>query len=255
LTQDEASGLRDRYFRERRMLLVLSVALLAREVLGISVSRGAEAIGLHFEISDPERFWWVIWAIWGWSLACCVQQLYSLRPFISFPSDRRTATWLVLQRRFARIINRWGVRSSFRRQVARENRVSYSVGVPVRQLLEDQQHFQADVEVRWRNIPERSRDVGLVDDKAVGEKGWIVRSNGDGRTRDGVLSHGGKVAIREPAPRFLWFAASAWVWIFSSFASDYVLPVVIGFSPLVIKVAGYEHAPTPRGDPSGEGPG
>ena len=55
MEQDET--LRERFFRERRMLLGVSLVLLAHYCLGITVGKSAETLGLHFEVDNPERLW------------------------------------------------------------------------------------------------------------------------------------------------------------------------------------------------------
>jgi hypothetical protein len=158
----EEQGLRERYFRERRLLLAVSVVLLARQLLGIDVGQSADTLGLHFEIKEPERLWWAVWALWLWSLVCCFQQLNSLRPYIHFPVDRRTSTYLALHRRWARAKILRAVRASFDRQVPRMNQVHCSVGVPTMVTIESTEHAQAAVALRWRTAPEQARAVGLT---------------------------------------------------------------------------------------------
>jgi hypothetical protein len=247
----EPDGLRDRYFRERRLLLGISVILLARQFLGVEVGRSADTLGLHFEIQDPERLWWAVWALWFWSFVCCIQQLNSLRPYIHFPIDRRTRTYNALRRRWARIRILWAVRASFHRQVQRENRVRYSVSMPGMEMhprakatpAEQIEYAEAQVEVRWLSIPERPRDVALVDDTAVGDDDWIVRSSGDGLSnatpggQHGPAEeryHRGTAAIPQPRrSHWSWAAAQVWTWATTSFLTDYVAPALIGLAPLV----------------------
>jgi hypothetical protein len=86
----EDDGLRERFFKERRLLLALSVVLLAHKVLGITVGKSAETAGLHFEVEDPERLFIVVWFIWTWTLLCYLQHLSTMDFWKKFPLERRT---------------------------------------------------------------------------------------------------------------------------------------------------------------------
>jgi hypothetical protein len=227
----EDETLRDRYFRERRLLLGLSVVLLAHLLLGITVGRSADSLGLHFEIADPDKIWWAVWLLWGWSFICCLQQMNSLRPYIQFPKARRARTLVAVQRRVAHFTISRAVRSSFRRQVVHENRIRWQVAKPTHVSLESAPHLQSKVELFWRNEPEQPGAVGLVDDIAVGEERWIVRSSADGIIY-GERRRSGTVAILRPDSRWLWVAATIWTWASTSFLTDYVAPILIGLSPL-----------------------
>ena len=95
------SDLSDRFFRERRLLLGVSVVLLAHQLLGITVDKSAETLGLRFEIEDPSKIWWAVWAAWVWTAVCVVQQLNSIKPSSKYPKDRdneirdRLSDWVV----------------------------------------------------------------------------------------------------------------------------------------------------------------
>jgi mRNA interferase HigB len=67
--EEEDDDLRDRFFRERRLLLSVSLVLLAHQLLGITVGKSTDTLGLHFDIEDPSKIWWAVWALWLWTLA------------------------------------------------------------------------------------------------------------------------------------------------------------------------------------------
>src|SRR5580658_10127906 len=93
---DDEDELPDRFFRERRLLLGVSIILLAHQLLGITVGKGTETLGLHFDIEDPSRLWWALWAVWTWAIVCYVQQLNALKPRTKYPKDRdeEARVWL-----------------------------------------------------------------------------------------------------------------------------------------------------------------
>jgi hypothetical protein len=245
-------GLRDRYFRERRLLLGISAVLLAHQFLGISVASSADSLGLHFEIQDPQRLWWAVWALWLWSFISCVQQRNSLKPYLRFPRDRLAKTYETLQLRFARLKIFLAVRASFIRQVKSENRIKYFVGIAKLRTLNishaggrmtTEKYPQSQIELQWCRAPENPRAVRLVDDTSAGD-GWIVQTSSDGIVEDGERRyHRGSISTPWLKSRWLASAAVAWTWISTSYFADYVAPALVGVAPVVVAAYQLNHAP------------
>ncbi len=107
---------RERLFKARRLLIGISLVLLAHYVLGIKIKPDAETLGLKFDIEDVRKVIWGLWAVWGWSLATYLQHMHDLGGRL-FPRDiidaqsLRFESWLcrrrlLAQARAGRLANR-----------------------------------------------------------------------------------------------------------------------------------------------------
>jgi hypothetical protein len=82
----EAPELRQRLFKARRLLLAVSVVLLAHYALGIEVRSDAESLGLKFILPDVQKVWVGVWLVWTWALVVYLQHCHEVR-FDDFPKD------------------------------------------------------------------------------------------------------------------------------------------------------------------------
>lgn len=254
---EESNAAIERLFRERRLLLGVSIVLLAHQLLGIKVGQGAETLGLHFEIDNPERLFWGVWLVWLWAFVCYAQQLNSLRPLIRFPRDRRTEVYQALGNRFARWTTTWRVRASFRRQVTAPHRTSVEMQGQHRSVYNTIDSVATKFQLLWKREPDDPRAVNLLD--TVGTvKGWFITDAGDLAHVDGTRGRSGTVWVPVrliEGRRWLWLLAVTWTWATTSFATDYVVPLGIGLAPPVIagasfvvgKVHEYKHSDTSEG--------
>jgi hypothetical protein len=238
MEQDET--LRERFFRERRMLLGVSLVLLAHYCLGITVGKSAETLGLHFEVDNPERLWLAVWLLWGWGMFCYAVQLNSLRPQIKFPIDTRTTTYDALCRRFVN----WQVRrralASFQRQVGQAQPLQFLIETPTKKTVDQEMVWMTRVSFYWQGAPDNPAAVRVIDDTAAAG-GWFVEHAGDARARDSTRGRSGAVAVRMQwieRQRWIWWLAEIWTWLSTSFATDYLAPLAIGFLPVFI--AGFQ---------------
>lgn len=236
MPEEPNTGAMERLFRERRLLLGVSVVLLAHQLLGISVGKGAETLGLHFEIDNPERLWLGVWVIWLWAFISYAQQVNSVRPFSFFPRSRQSG---VYQRLCDRLV-RWGttlrVRASFRRQVPWANRTSVRVEKQWRAIYNSIPHIATRFQMLWKYEPENPAAVNLLDDAGQVD-GWFTLHGGVLTHADGTRGRSGDVWVPEhlvERRRWLWALAVVWTWTTTSFATDYLVPVGIGLAPPAI---------------------
>ncbi|MEX2150742.1 MAG: hypothetical protein WD793_11045 [Steroidobacteraceae bacterium] len=67
---------RSALLRQRRFLILMSLALIAYYALGAGVSSEAQYSGLVFTLAQPDRAIWGLWIVWGWSVWRYAQRAY-----------------------------------------------------------------------------------------------------------------------------------------------------------------------------------
>ncbi|MDA8350775.1 MAG: hypothetical protein M0038_18610, partial [Pseudomonadota bacterium] len=176
----------NRFFRERRLLLGVSVVLLAHQLLGITVGNSAETLGLRFEIGDPSRIWWAVWLIWLWTAICVVQQLNSIRPRTVYPKERydetrdRLSDWIAVHR-----VRRTAVQH-LREIVPRKLNPVFEVLFPERKKVDapgGQLHEFTCVSViaRWRcDAANIAAEKAGVFEAAMKQAEWEISGRSDG---------------------------------------------------------------------------
>lgn len=125
------------------------------------------------------------------------------------------------------------VRRSFDRQVARDQQVQCSMQLSRWQPYGGVDHIEANVTLMWKGDPPDPKSVLLVDDSAMSAARFVVYPKGDGVDRHGMRLHSGSVAVPAPTERWIWWVSGAWTWGTTAFVTDYVLPLIVGISPLV----------------------
>ena len=171
---------------------------------------------------------------------CYAVQLNSLRPQIKFPIDIRTTTYDALCRRFVN----WQVRSralaSFQRQVGQAQPLQFLIETPIKKTVDQEVVWMTRVGFYWEGAPDDPAAVRVIDDTAAAG-GWFVEHAGDARARDSMRGRSGAVAVRMQwieRQRWIWWLAEIWTWLSTSFATDYLAPLAIGFLPVFI--AGFQ---------------
>lgn len=239
---EDEDELPDRFFRERRLLLAVSALLLAHQMLGISVGKGAETLGLHFDIEDPSRLWWALSAVWGWAMVSSIQQFNALKPWSKYPRDRdeEARVWLS-----DRVVLRWVRRRALkylRDNIGKELGPRFDVvwvgrrraDTPSRELLE---YASVNVTAQWQtdgqDILEARARAFEAHMEAVG---WLAPGGGVSVDR-GISEFQRTVNVRvmpiqeTPAIRA---AARLWTLLSTPFLTDYFAPLVVGIAPLVV---------------------
>jgi hypothetical protein len=243
---DEDDEPADRFFRERRLLLGVSVILLAHQLLGISVGKSADTLGLHFDIEDPSKLWLALWAMWAWAIVCYAQQLNSLKPWSKYPKERddEIRSWLSDHAVFLSVRRR--ALRHLRDSIPAEWNPRFEVMLDGRREVNtagQQRILYAAIRVTAKCS---SNGGDLLDAKAkafdteMEAAGWRVP--GGGISREGELSEfhrevnvrivpvEGKLGIR--------MAACIWTMLSTPFLTDYFAPLVVGIVPLIIAVIG-----------------
>jgi hypothetical protein len=241
MMDEEDDELRDRFFRERRLLLGVSVILLAHQLLGITVGKGTETLGLHFEIEDPSKLWWALWAVWAWAIVCCLQQLNALKPWTKYPKDRdeEARVWLsdnvvlfsVRRRALKHLQDKIGkeLNPQFTIQWIGRDKSDPPGGTP---LL----YAGVNVTARWRADGQDLLNARMqAFDVHMSAPGW--RIPGGGTSAEGEESEFHRVVqVRVlPIQGKLVIRAAAWLWTLLStpFLTDYFAPLAIGIAPLI----------------------
>jgi hypothetical protein len=244
----DSNGLSERFFRERRLLLGVSVVLLANELLGVTISKSAETLGLHFEINNPERLLWGVWLIWLWTIACYMQQLNSIDLRSRYPLNRQTVTQNALCYRIAarRVAREAKVR--FRSVIPHELRRSVVVKPGGRSVIgppmEQQPALRCQVSWTWKDPPANQPALDLTALTFRTHATWQVVGGGDLRDVEGnrEVHEGLDVPAQDlDGSRAIYVAARTWTIASTSFGTDYIAPLIIGFSPLAI--AAYRRLP------------
>lgn len=95
---ESASELRATLLRQRRFVILMSLAVIAYYALGVGVKNEAEYSGFVLTLHRPDRAVIGLWAIWGWSLWRYGQRVYELLSVIwgevledVYAEDRRIA--------------------------------------------------------------------------------------------------------------------------------------------------------------------
>ena len=235
-------GTKDRFFRERRLLLGTSAVLLAHQLLGITVTDSAETLGLRFEIADPSKIWWAVWAVWLWTAVCVVQQLNSLRPRTTYPKDRddetrdRLSDWIAVKR-----VRREAMKH-LRSTVPRTLRPTFEVVFADRAKSTipggpDVLYTCVNVSARWEcDDANVAASKASEFEKAMEAAGWRI-SGGTVAQEGGECTFTRTVNVRIMPVRDAWlirWAAFTWTLLSTSFVTDYFAPLVIAAAPLVV---------------------
>lgn len=239
---DDEKDIRARFFRERRLLMGISVVLLAHQFLGITVSKGQDTVGLHFDIEDPAKIWWVVWAVWLWTAICVLQQFNSIQPRSKYPADRNQATRQWLSDRVATRKVRGPTLKHLKATVSKEQKPRFSmkwVGRTERDGPARERLVYGNVEVSCRWVCD---DVAIATAKAAEfEKAM---------TADGLDCPGGSVGYEGGECYFsriipvrmvpiedrvlIRRVSTMWTLLSTSFSTDYLAPLLIGLAPLLV---------------------
>jgi hypothetical protein len=239
-----SDDLRERFFRERRLLLGVSVVLLAHQLLGITVGKSAETLGLHFEIDDPSMIWWTVWAVWLWTATCAAQQLNSIKPREEYPTDRdeetrdRLSDWVAVNR-----VRRDAIKC-LRTIVPRELRPKFEIAFAERRQSDAPGgnlllYTCVCVTARWQcNDAQIAQTKAFEVDTAMRAANWDVSGGSVGyEGGEGTLSRIVNVRIVPiQEERWIRIGSTAWTLLSTSFGTDYVVPFVIGAAPIVVVV-------------------
>lgn len=236
-------GLRDRFFRERRMLLAVSLVLFAHVVSGIDIAHQGEAFGLIFTVSKPSYIWGSAWVLWGWTLLCYAQHFNSLRLWKEYPTDRdmesrRSLVYRILARR-ARIAARGFLAQEIGRRFHKKCTVD-----DVRQIVSGpnigrQDDMVVSVAIEWSESVHAIEGTAARFDAYMEERGWTVRGGELGK--QGATRAQFRKSISVPTrtlidAKIVRYCARTWVLLSTSFGTEYVAPLAIGILPLVVAV-------------------
>jgi hypothetical protein len=243
---DEDDDLPDRFFRERRLLLGISVILLAHQLLGISVGKSADTLGLHFDIEDPSKLWLALWAMWTWAIVCYAQQLNSLKPWSKYPKEREDEMRSWLSDRAVFLSVRQRALRHLRDNIPAELNPRFEVMLDGRREVNtpgQQRILYAMIRVTAQcssNGKDQLDAKAKAFDREMEAAGWRVP--GGGISWEGELSEfhrevnvrivpvEGKLGIR--------VAARIWTMLSTPFLADYFAPLVVGIAPLIVEVIG-----------------
>jgi hypothetical protein len=234
--------------RERRLLLAISLVLLAHQILGIKVSSSAESFGLHFDVANPERLWTAVWAVWLWATLRYAQLLNSFGPLSDFPVAREAETRERLYGWIAMRSVRKEARAIFNKEVKRAARVGIVITkVGQRRLTLGSE--TRDVFVTFNVVRTLRHEFGSHDrpklshippDSNESHKmlGWRRTGGGESlREKQGFYEVIDSVEISVASlERSLWLRllAGAWTVLTTSFGTEYYAPLLIGLSPAII---------------------
>jgi hypothetical protein len=239
---DNEKDIHARFFRERRLLMGISVVLLAHQFLGITVSKGQDTVGLHFDIEDPAKIWWVVWAVWLWTAICVLQQFNSLQPRSKYPADRDHATRQWISDRIATRKVRGPALKHLKATVSKKQKPRFSVkwaGRIERDGPARERFVSGNVEVscRWD-----CDDVTVATTKAA-EFDKAMAADGLDCPGGSVGGEGGECYFSRIIPvrmvpiedRVLIRRVSTlWTLLSTSFSTDYLAPLLIGFAPILV---------------------
>ncbi len=236
---------KSRFFRERRLLLGVSMVLLAHQLLGITVGNSAETLGVRFEIADPSKIWWAVWAVWLWTAVCVAQQLNSIRPWTVYPKNRNEETRNRLSDWIAVCRVRKAALKHLRATVTRKLNPKFEVVFAERKKVDapdGQLHEFTCVRVtaRWQcDAASISAEKAGAFEAAMKQAGWKISGGSDGFEED-ACRFSKTVDVRIVPiqdEQLIRWTASTWTLLSTSFVTDYFAPLVIAVAPLV--VAGY----------------
>jgi hypothetical protein len=243
---DEDDELPDRFFRERRLVLGVSVILLAHQLLGISIGKSADTLGLHFDIEDPSKLWLALWAMWTWAIVCYAQQLNSLKPWSKYPQERdgEMRSWLSDHVVFLSVRRR--ALRHLRDSIPQELNPRFEVMLDGRREVNtpgQQRFLYATVRVTAQCSSD-GHDLLEAKAKAFDAEmeaaGWRVPGGGISR-EEGLSEFHREVNVRiVPIEGKLGIRVAARIWTMLStpFLTDYFAPLVVGMTPLIVEVIG-----------------
>jgi|GEM_PF-5760055 len=249
--------IRELLFKERRLLLGVSLVLLAHQLLGITINKDAETLGLRFDIENPERVFLGIWLVWGWCLWRFVQLMYSLKARSEYPLDTRTTAWrVVCDRVLLRLVRKEAV-ALYNKEVRRDMRRGLSVSIynrgrVTRGGIAEPHWLEVSVTRRWMADPQQPGNAAqlssLESQALTGEhvRQWEIGGPGGHGTEGGVSYK--KQIVQVPtrdveAKRWPYWIAITWTFLFTSFFTDFYIPVTIGLSPAAIGIYQHFHHP------------
>ena len=241
---DDASyGLRDRFFRERRMLLGVSLVLFAHVVSGIEIAHRGEAFGLIFTVSRPSYIWGAAWILWAWTLLCYAQHFNSLRLWEEYPTardmeTRRSLVYKILARRARR-----AACGFLAQEIGRRFQTEYTVE-DVRQIVSGpnvglQDDMVVSVAMKWSEDVDAVQEIAAKFDAYMEERGWTVRGGELGK--QGATHAQFRKSISVPTrdvigATIVRHSARIWILLSTSYGTEYFAPLAIGISPLVVAV-------------------
>ena len=236
-----------RFFRERRLLLALSLILLAHQLLGITVGKAADAVGLHFEVDKPERLFIAVWVMWTWTFICYAQQLSTLKLVALFPRSRYDE---FLQARVNRIaVRRVHVEAlaRYREEIPRRLRRGLSVVAGGRMGIapsgeKAREYLNVEVSRDWRNPPSPTPPLvvsPLAQKGSSRTAGWGAGRHGDSKRGDDCSATDTVHVPIDELPTNSWvkIAATLRTCISTSFVTDFIAPIVVGLAPLVVVIS------------------
>jgi hypothetical protein len=240
--EDDDDKLHDRFFRERRLVLGVSVVLLAHQLLGITVGKGTDTLGLHFDIEDPSKLWWALWAVWFWAIVCYIQRFNALKGWTKYAKERDEEARVWLSDRFVRLVVRRHARKHLRDNIGKE--LSPRFGFvwdgrqkqdgPERELL---LYARIKVTARWQTDGQellQARAAAFND--YMSAAGWLTPEGGTS-VEGGESEFHRTVCVRVlPIQQKLAIRAAACLWtlVLTPFLTDYIAPLIVGFAPLIV---------------------
>jgi hypothetical protein len=246
---ESVEKLRERLFKERRLLLGVSVFLLAHLWLGLRVDQSNQSLGflgLRFVAANPDALWWVAWTIWLWSFLSYLQLFNSMRAMRFYPSDRMLETYHYLAGRAAmnhvwRIVRRryHSIPRALRRGISRRY-----VGIQFDEDIGPYEeaatpYFNAIFATTWKNITGKTEleDIPDIPKKDDSEYTWYGGRQHLKRREDGHIE------VRDIINTSISYdfrgarlAAHVWTTVSTSFGLDYLLPLAIAAAPLVVSL-------------------
>lgn len=241
--------MRTQLHRERRLLLAVSLVLLAHQILGIEVSNSAESLGVRFEVANPDRLWIAVWVVWTWAIVRYAQVLNSFDPRSDYPTTVRNLAYQRIGGRVATRRVRKETSALLRSEVPSSQRLGVSVkvtdwlvGEPPRQArVESATWVRFDVIRRMRRSggEERPRDLTALGSKSMTRKdveNWVHTGGGASQEAHGFAVSDTVLVPMDPVYRVWWVRAAALTWtgVTTSYLTEYFAPLAIGLAPLLL---------------------
>jgi hypothetical protein len=202
----DAPDLRERLFKSRRLLLAVSVVLLAHYALGIQVVSEAESLGLKFKLPDVQKVWVGVWLVWTWALVVYLQHCHEFK-FDDFPFRH-------LENSRYRVVKWFDRRKLWRKFAPMKTVQGRSVGTLTSLSLEP-----GTVKIMDRK-PTRFHNITAVWDDSDGNGNYTG-------------SFADPQALPTSAPGI---AGTVWGWIYiltaTRFGTDYLAPILIAAATL-----------------------
>lgn len=235
--------LRVRFFRERRLLLGVSVVLLAHQLLGITVGKGADTLGLHFEIADPAKIWWAVWAVWLWTAISAFQQLNSIGLTKEYPHDLDRETRSGLSDWVAVRKTRKVAKPRLRSLLSRESELEFSVTFAGRHggtsSGREFVYTRVRVMAQWQCDAANEAALKATAFEREMETAACHCVGGSSEFDHGTCRFERLVDVNVLPIRnrpLIRFTATSWTALSTSFATDYVLPFIIAGTPIVVAI-------------------